>query len=101
MITNYTITDTWQPITLAGQSGACWIVEFCDLAGRLGQSDVIIYHSAIAAPNGDEKILESKRLHVPNDNNQLLVISADKAEDVFYARCKTVGSQAKINVDVG
>ena len=98
-ITPKTITTTWQAITAAGESGSCWIVENLDLSGAGGASDVLIYHSTVA-PVNDEKLTESKRLYKPIGNNDTLLIPADSALDIYYARCKTIGSTIKINVDV-
>ena len=99
-ITTKSITSVWQAITTAGQSGSAWCVEFLDLAGNADQADVIVYHTTGAAPVNDEKITESKRLFKPIKNDDVMLLSADNASDVFYARCRTSGATAKINVDV-
>lgn len=98
-IINYKITDTWQAISAAGESGSCWMVEGKDLDGRKDQADVFIYHST-TPPTGDNKLTESKRLFTPNNNTDVMIIPADNALDIYYARCLTTGSEALINVDL-
>jgi hypothetical protein len=81
---------------LAGQSGSCWANE--DTSQNKGQADVIVYHGT-TPPTGDEKISDSKRLYKSNGNDDVMIISVDNASDIYYARCKTPGSQASILVD--
>ena len=97
MITTKKITDSWQAITSAGESGSVWVVETRD--GLKGKGDVLIYHSDSGMPTGDQKIMQSKRLY-RTDSNKPMLISADNGSDIFYARCMTEGSTVKINVDV-
>lgn len=99
-ITTITINATWQAITAAGESGSAWMVENPDDNGKKVQADVYIYHTDGTAPTGDQKLTESKRLFTPKGNTDIMLLSADNASDIFYARCKTAGSEAKINVDV-
>lgn len=99
-ITTKNLTDSWQAITAAGESGTCWPVEFRDLADAVDQADAIIYHTDAGLPTGDNNIEQSKRLYKPSNNNDVILLTADTVSDIFYARCKTSGAKLDINVDV-
>ena len=98
MITQYTIgADEWTAITSAGESGSCWLDE--EGNGRRGKGSVRIYHSASGVPTA-AKLTEGKKVYQPSGNNDVCIISADSVDDIYYARCKNVGDQVVITVDV-
>jgi Zn-dependent metalloprotease len=98
MITPYTITSTaWTAISAAGESGSCWLDEEND--GSKGHADVRITHSASGVPN--EAALEAaKKVYRSSGNDDVCLIGADSASDIWYARCKTTGDEVIINADV-
>lgn len=96
MITQYSLTDSaWTPISAAGQSGTCWIDQDDDGAG--GTAEVRIWHGT-SAPDAS-KFTEGVQVYKPKANNDVMVLSADSANDIFYARCAT-GATATITADV-
>jgi len=96
-IIQYSLTDTaWTAITSAGESGSAWLDEENDGIG--GQVDVRVYHAA-ALPAA-AKITEAKRIYKPNGNDDVMILGADDASDIFYARCVNSGDTAIITVDV-
>lgn len=97
MIVQYSITaDVWTPISTAGQSGTCWLDEQGD--GAAGNVDVRIWHGE-SAP-GDSQITMAKRVYMPRGNQDIMQISADSGDDVYYARCANDGDAATLSVDV-
>lgn len=99
MITQYQITDseTWTPITTAGQSGSCWLDDDNEESGD--RADVRIWHKTGDAP-GNAELTKAKRVLRPTNNSDLLILTADSATDIFYARCKNQGDTALLSVDV-
>jgi len=95
MIAQYSINSTaWTAITTAGDSGTCWLDEQDD--GAAGDVDVRIWHGS--APS-DSDVTKGKRVYKPRGNNDMMVIGADDASDIYYARCATPGATATISVD--
>ena len=41
-----------------------------------------------------------KRLYIPKNNTDIMLISADNSSDRFYARCVKTGATAKVSVDI-
>lgn len=81
----YTITDTaWTAISTAGQSGSAWVDD--DLDGCETHPDIRIYH-ATSAPSVDPTI--GKRVMRSNSNTDVLLLTADGATDIFYAKAMT------------
>lgn len=98
MINQYTVIGSdWTVITTAGQSGTCWLDDDNEQSGD--KADVRIWHTSGVAPGADE-ITKAKRVIRPSYNDDVLVITADSATDVFYARCKNAGESAILSVDV-
>ena len=98
MITQYSITaSAWTAITAAGESGTCWLDEEDD--GAAGTVDVRVFHSDGGVPSAGD-LTEAKKLYKPSGNDDVMLISADDALDIFYARCVTTGDTAIITVDV-
>lgn len=96
MITQYAINSSaWTAITAAGSSGSCWLDEQGD--GAAGDVDVRIWHGSVP---GDAEITKGKRVFRPTGNVDVMLISADSAADIYYARCATSGSAAILSVDV-
>lgn len=98
MITQYPITATaWTAISAAGESGTAWLDEEND--GAAGQVDVRIYHTNGGVP-ADAKITEAKRIYKPSGNDDVMILGADNATDIFYARCVNDGDTAIVSADV-
>ena len=98
MIVQYPITgNSWTPITAAGQSGTCWLDEQDD--GAAGQADVRIWH-ATTPPSGESKLTESKRVYKPRGNDDIMLITSDSIDDIFYARCSRTEDTATLSADV-
>lgn len=82
--------DSWTPISLANQSGTCWVQK------NPGKGQVIISHS-----DSGEGILDvDVSYFMPSNKRKIVDISADNINDVFYARCSVAGESAIIDVDV-
>jgi len=90
-ITVHNITgDAWTPITAAGKSGTCWLQEIP------GKGQVVINHSdTLTEFNVDESyfLLNAKR--------KLQWIGAESDNDIYYAKCRTPGTQAVLITDTG
>ena len=98
MITQYNITAAaWTPISIAGESGSAWLDEEGD--GASGHVDVRVYHTNGGTPSA-AKITEAKRIYKSSGNDDVMILGADNALDIFYARCVNVGDTAIITVDV-
>lgn len=98
MITQKNITGTaWLAVTAAGKSGSCWLDEDDDGVG--GVVDVRIYHSDAGEPAAD-KTTEGKRIYKPAANNDVCIISADNASDIYYAKCRNANDTAILTVDI-
>jgi hypothetical protein len=96
MITQYSITSSaWTAITEAGESGTCWLDEDGDGGG---EPDVRVIHST-GTPDASQ-VTTGKRLYIPKNNTDIMIISADSVADVFYARCFKTGTTAKVSVDI-
>ena len=91
MIKNYTVGNTPVAITTAGQSGTCWLSEY-------ENTDVSIDCRIFQNSTANKEL--SKRLFTPKSNNDLMIISADNENTVFYAVVNTIGKTAVISVDV-
>lgn len=97
MKVDYLITGLeWTPISTSGQSGSCWLDE--DDVGASNRTDVRIVHKAGDAPS-EVGIVTGKRVYKPN-SNEVLVISADSVDDIYYAKCRNLADTATICVDV-
>jgi len=99
-IVKHVINSTaWTPISTAGQSGSCWLVDSNELTGD--RADVRIWHGATAPDNEDDTITQiSRRVIRPSDNDDMLLITADSETDIYFARCKESGKTANLIVDV-
>lgn len=96
MITQYSISDSaWTAITAAGESGTCWVDEDGDGGG---EPDVRIIHTT-GTPDASH-VTVGKRLYIPKNNTDIMLISADNSSDRFYARCVKTGTTAKVSVDI-
>ena len=96
MITQYSISDSaWTAITAAGESGTCWMDEDGDGGG---EPDVRIIHTT-GTPDSSQTTF-GKRLYIPKNNTDIMLISADNSSDIFYARCVKTGATAKVSVDI-
>lgn len=94
-IAQYTITSAaWTAISSAGQSGSCWLDE--NTQENSGADDVRIVHGA-SAPVYDD-LVKGRRVRMPKDNKDMLLLAADNASDIFYAR--SVGGSAVLSVDM-
>lgn len=94
MINSYTITSAaWLEITSAGKSATCWMREDSNPDNN---SDVRIYHTTAGAPLASV-IDHGKKLWTQNSSNDVMVLSADNDNDIYYARC--VSGTADIIVD--
>lgn len=91
VITVHNITGgAWTQITALGASGVCWLQEIT----RRGQ--VVINHSETESKfdiDGSYFLLNAKR--------RLQLISADGADDIYYARCSVPGNTAILITDTG
>jgi len=97
MIATYTITGAeWTPITTAGQSLKCWLDENSE--GAVGEADVRIVHSTTGIPNY-VALTSAKKIYRPGGNDDILKITADSSEDIFYARCFNADDQVVLQVD--
>lgn len=97
MIAQYSINATdWTAISAAGESGSCWLDEDDDGAG--GQLDVRIYHAA--AKPAVNLATEGKRCWKSNGNDDVMLISADNASDIYWAICINAGATAIVSADV-
>jgi hypothetical protein len=97
VITQYALSNTdWTAISAAGQSGSCWLDEDDDGAG--GHVDVRIYHAS--AKPAVAKATEGKRCWKSNGNDDVMLISADNASDIYWAICINEGATATISADV-
>lgn len=98
MINQYAVLgNSWVAITSPGQSGTCWLDEDNDGAG--GAVDVRIVHSVSGVPDPGETT-EGKRLYKPSRNDDLMIITADTALDVYYAKCANAEDTAILSADV-
>lgn len=96
MIIQYSISGSeWKAITVAGQSGSCWLDEQNDGAG--GGVNAVVWHG-ITEPTSAEKT-KAKRVFTPTSNNDTMLITADSGSDVFYATCIGENDTAIISVD--
>lgn len=99
MITAYNVTGTTViAISTAGQSGSAWLDE--DNDGAAGKTDVRIYHTDTGMPSVDTVRTLGKRLFAPNNNDDVMLLGADNASDVFYAVCHNDDDKAIILSDV-
>lgn len=100
MITQYSITGSaWTAITSAGASATAWLDEDNDGIVLQGKPslDVRIIHSSSSVTGIDPTV--GKRIHVPANNTDIMILSADNDSDVYYARCKNAGDKAIVSVD--
>jgi len=96
-ISQYSLSNTaWTAITVAGESGSAWLDEENDGAG--GQANVRVYHSSVVP--GDPELTMGKRIYRSAGNADVILLGADNATDIFYARCINSGDTAIITVDV-
>ena len=86
----------WTKITAAGESGTCWkktghpiLVDHTD-----AESDANLYLS-----NTNVTVAKAKRVPLDGDNDDVLVLPADNASDIFYALALEAGSNI-LAVDV-
>lgn len=97
MIIQHSITGSaWTPISTVGQSGTAWLDEDNDGAG--GAVDVRIVHGA-STPDPEETT-EGKRLYRSSGNSDVMIITADNALDIYYAKCKNVDDTAILSADM-
>ncbi len=86
------------PITTAGQSGSAWLDE--DHDGAEGRTDVRIYHTDTGTPSIATVRTLGKRLFAPSSNMDVLIMSADSGNDIYYAVCHNDNDKAIALVDV-
>ena len=88
-------TTVWTKVTAAGESGTCWKKE--------GEG-VVIDHTnletdaTLPLSNVNVTVGKSKRVPLDQDNDNVLGLPADDANDIFYALA--LEGAAKIAVDV-
>lgn len=97
MITKYSITPAVIAITNAGKSASAWLKEGPD--GDAGRMEVYVYHTDSTVPTAATILDLGKRLFTPQGNNDIMQISADNVNDVYYACCKNIGDTADMLVD--
>ncbi|RPI63105.1 MAG: hypothetical protein EHM48_02985 [Planctomycetaceae bacterium] len=96
MITQYQITDAgWTAISTAGQSGSCWMDDDNGGTGTFA-ADVRILHAA-AEPGVATSV--GKRVLRTKSNNDVLILDADGAWDIFFARAMP-GKPGLLSVDM-
>ena len=88
------LTNTWQAISAAGESGTCWLKT-----GVLnGGNGVVVDHSDSGVGSLNEN--KAREVFKPIGNHDSLILSADSAGDIFYAKCVDDGATAELAVDV-
>lgn len=98
MITQKSVAyGAWTVLSVAGESGSCWLDE--DRDGSAGSADVRIVHSDAGEPALTEAT-KGKRIYRPSGNDDVCIISADNALDIYYATCMNAGGAAIISVDM-
>ena len=91
------VYGAWTVLTEAGGNGTCWLDE--DNDGVAGGFDIRIVHSDSGVPALTEAT-KGKRIYKPAGNMDVVIISADNSNDIYYATCINDGGAAKISVDV-
>lgn len=95
-IVQHTITSAaWVPISSAGQSDAVWLDEGSSV--NSDTDDVRIVHGAAVPVDAD--FAKGKRVYIPKNNIDVLTLSADTGDDIFYAPA-IAGAQAVLTGDV-
>ena len=85
-------------LSAAGESGTSWLDE--DDTGAEGQADVRVYHTNAGAPSIATVRATGKKLYKSNANDDVMIIGADDAGDIYYAVCANDGDKATVKVDV-
>lgn len=95
MIRQYTVTATaWVQITSPGASAMVWKDEQSD--GIVGAADVVVVNSPTTPAQNS---VESGRvIYRPNGMLEGHELAPDDQNDIFWARCRTVGAQAIVTV---
>lgn len=87
---------TWSRVTLPGESGVCW--------KKTGDT-VIIDHTdqeggdTLPLSNINVTVDTSKRVPLDTDSNEMLIVSADNPNDVYYALIINSDQPGKITID--
>lgn len=86
----------WTKVSAAGESGTCW-----KKTGGVVVIDHTNAESAATLPlsNSNVDVDKSKRVPLDEDNVEILLISADGVDDIYYALSLS-GLTDKIVVDV-
>ena len=85
-------------MTTAGQSGSAWLDE--DHDGAEEHADVRIYHTDTGTPSISTVRTLGKRLFAPSGNTDVLIMSADSGNDIYYSVCHNDDDKAIALVDV-
>ncbi len=85
-----TITDDWTAISLIGESGTCWLQR------KPNRGQVVLSHS----DSGTGGLEDDVSYPLVKPSPDILPITADNVDDIFYAKCIETDENAVVISDV-